>query len=158
MNKQAHFSQDGKHRFWLLRSWDENPRMVTIIGLNPSTADAQDDDPTIRSCIRIATHNGFGGFVMVNLFSFISAYPDKLKAAIAAGDAMRDETDTTIARMVANSHKTICAWGSWNFIDQRVQRVLELIEQPCCLGINANGSPKHPLYQKTETVIIPYKF
>lgn len=156
ISRQAHFSQDGKHRFWLLRSWTEKPRMITIIGLNPSTANAELDDPTIRSCIRLTEANGFDGFVMVNLFTFITAYPSVLLANI--NDGNRQESDETLRRMIANTHLTVCAWGKWpEFVNERASKVLELVENPRCFGVNKDGSPKHPLYLSKETKIVGYK-
>ena len=62
----AEFSEDRKYRFCLFRIWDRNLPLVMFIGLNPSTANETDSDPTIRSCGRIAKANGYGGFYMMN--------------------------------------------------------------------------------------------
>jgi hypothetical protein len=155
MNRQAQFSEDGKHRFWLLRSWEQNPKMLLIIGLNPSTADDEKDDPTIRSCIRLATNNGFGGFVMCNLYSFITSDPEILKENMQ--DAVRPETDETLKRMIRNTQRTVCAWGKWSFIDERVKEVLQLIKEPHCFRQNNNGSPAHPLYLPNHCLMQTYK-
>jgi hypothetical protein len=152
--RQAHFSDDGRHRFWLLRSWEEKPHMILFIGLNPSTADAADDDNTIRSCIRITKSNGFGGFVMCNLYTFITAYPTTLIQNLS--DANRPESDETLDRMIRNTHLAVCTWGNWHFVADRVAVVTKKIIQPFCLGVNGGGSPKHPLYLSSETQIIPY--
>jgi hypothetical protein len=159
VTRQAHFSEDGKHRYWLLRSWDASPRMMLIIGLNPSTADDTEDDPTIRSCIRLATSNGYGGFIMCNLYSFITAYPDVLRANMA--EANRQKSNETLVRMIRNTHHTVCAWGSWSFIDARADEVIEMIKAnakngPFCFGVNNGGSPKHPLYLNSKTKIDLY--
>ena len=154
INKQIGFSADGTHRYWLLRSWEDNPKMLLVIGLNPSTADAENDDPTIRSVIRLAKYNGFGGFIMCNLFTYITSNPTTLRANLGtANDRVSHET---LRRMIANTSTAVCAWGSWPFIRHRVDTVLELLDEPYCFGRNADGSPKHPLYIKTETLISPY--
>lgn len=154
-NKQAHFSEDGKHRYWLLRSWAEKPRMITIIGLNPSTADAERDDATIRSCCRLTRAAGFDGFIMCNLFTFITSSPAVLIENMH--DANRAESNDVLKRMIANTHMAICAWGSWSFTAERVQEVKLMIDKLFCFGINADGSPKHPLYLNTNTSIIQFK-
>jgi hypothetical protein len=153
--RSANFSKDGMHRFWLMRSWTDQPKMVTIIGLNPSTADAEYDDPTIRSCIRLVKQNGYGGFVMCNLFTYISPSPLDLSVAIAVGNGNRKESNDTLVRMIANSHKAICAWGNFRY-DDRAREVLSMIKEPMCFGKNGNGSPCHPLYLKTDTPLIQF--
>lgn len=156
INRQSHFSNDGKHRLWLLRSWEENPKMILFIGLNPSTANDINDDPTIRSCIRLTRHNGYGGFVICNLFSFVTANPKILIQNMK--EARTVESDITLHRMIIHTHKTICAWGSWTFINVRAQQVLARIREPFCLGVNADGHPKHPLYIRSETLFVPYQY
>jgi hypothetical protein len=152
LKRSAKFSDDGKHRFWLCREWDDRQKIV-FIGLNPSTANEKEDDPTIKSCIRITKNAGFGGFFMLNLYSFITSDPDILVENFS--DANREQSDAVLLNVMYNK-PIICAWGSWKFIGLRVTQVLKMIDRPLCLGINANGSPRHPLFLKSSTQIQPY--
>ena len=74
MNKAAILSDDGRYRYLLERQWDERPRMAWCM-LNPSTADANIDDQTIKRCIGFAKREGFGGIIVVNLMAFRATSP-----------------------------------------------------------------------------------
>jgi hypothetical protein len=82
MKKGAIFSECGKYRYALWRIWDERDPLVMCIGLNPSTANADDDDPTIRNLTTLFKASGFSGFYMTNLFALISSDPDDLRYSI----------------------------------------------------------------------------
>jgi hypothetical protein len=62
MEKGAMFTPTREHRYVLWRRWGEGPA-VNFIGLNPSTADEQEDDPTIRRCIGFARNWGYDALV-----------------------------------------------------------------------------------------------
>ena len=79
MEKSAILSADRKYRYVLTRIWDETKPTVVFIGLNPSTADEEVDDKTIRKCIGYAKRWGYGKLIMVNLFAFRSTDPSMLK-------------------------------------------------------------------------------
>lgn len=81
MRSGANFSRCRRFRYALWREWDATLPAVMLIGLNPSTADANHNDPTIRRCIGFARDWGFGGVRVLNLFAFRATYPDDLKAA-----------------------------------------------------------------------------
>lgn len=74
----AEFSEDRKYRFALWRIWDKSKPLVMFVGLNPSTANESDNDPTIKSVCRIAKSNGFGGVYMMNCFAYVSTDPKQL--------------------------------------------------------------------------------
>ncbi len=75
----ANFSRCRRYRYTLWRIWDPKQQPVMMIGLNPSTADAQSNDPTIRRCIGFARDWDAGGLIMTNLFAFRATYPTDLK-------------------------------------------------------------------------------
>ena len=85
-DRGADISPCGKYRYSLWRDWDWQgfANRVMFVGLNPSTADATNDDPTIRRCVRFATDWGFGGLVMVNLFAYRATDPDTALPKAAA--------------------------------------------------------------------------
>lgn len=78
MIKSAIISECGKYRYSLSRIWDENKANVLFIMLNPSTADGDVDDPTIRRCIGFAKSWGYGGIYVGNLFAYRATDPKEL--------------------------------------------------------------------------------
>lgn len=157
----AIFNDMRTHRYLLRRIWDEEREMICFIGLNPSTANEDENDPTIKSCMRIARNQNAGGIYMVNLFSYITAYPDVLVANF--NDAVNPKTNLYIDSSFRACHKIICAWGRWPFAHTRKKEIEHLIaEDPYfenrvyCLGKNQDGSPKHPLYIKSDIELINY--
>ena len=79
MKKHAVISHDDKYRYQLSRIWDEEKPMVLFIMLNPSTADADVDDPTIRRVVNFAKSWGYGGVFVGNLYAFRSTDPKVLR-------------------------------------------------------------------------------
>ena len=79
MKKHAIISQDDKYRYQLSRIWEEEKPKVLFIMLNPSTADADVDDPTIRRVVNFAKSWGYGGVFVGNLYAFRSTDPKGLR-------------------------------------------------------------------------------
>ena len=77
--KNATFSNCRKYRYSLSRIWDKKKKLVLFIGLNPSTANEEVDDPTIRRCVNYVQNWGYGGLMMVNLFAYRVTLPSGLK-------------------------------------------------------------------------------
>ncbi len=73
MIRLAKFSDCGQYRYWLLRAWDESKPEAMCIGLNPSTANSEKDDATIRILCDAMGQLGFGGFYMCNLYALIQS-------------------------------------------------------------------------------------
>jgi len=148
IESSADFSPCGKYRYSLTRRWDMfDDRRLIFIGLNPSTANATMDDPTIRRCIGFAKGFGFGGMVMLNLFAFISAYPSVM---MVQTDPIGPDTDLIIKSFDLPGNKFVACWGHWKF-KERAVAVMRLISQPIyCLGLTRDGDPRHPLYLKRD--------
>ena len=149
--KDAQFSKDGKHRFLLTRTWDESKGLVMFIGLNPSTANQEHDDPTIRRVIRFAKDWGYGGVVMANLFTMVTAYPKELDP-----NRFTDLADWIIREEAEKCEKVICAWGGFKIAKMRGLEVMTWLGESYALQINSDGSPIHPLYVRAD--IEPVKF
>jgi hypothetical protein len=142
--KGAIISPCGKFRYALWRVWSPNLKPLMVIGLNPSTADAQKDDPTIRRCVGFASDWGYGGLLMGNLFAFRSTYPHNL---LTAPDPVGTETDEWLARMRDVSGMVLAAWGKeGGKFPIRVGAVVEMFPELHHLGFVSNGQPRHPLY------------
>lgn len=141
--KGAIVSTCGQYRYALWRRWSRRGKLLMVIGLNPSTADASRDDPTIRRLVRYAADWGMSGLLMGNLFAFRSTYPGGLWAP---GDPVGPQNDAWLLRMKAEADLILGAWGMHACFDlNRTLSVLKLFPNLSCLGITANGHPRHPL-------------
>jgi hypothetical protein len=123
-------------------------RMVAFIGLNPSTADETQDDPTIRRCISFAKDWGFDGMAMLNLFAFRATEPAVMKAA---ADPVGPDNDECLRRAVRLFAMTVAAWGTHGVHQNRDYAIRGFISpaQLYVLGLTKDGHPKHPLYLRS---------
>lgn len=151
--KWAHFSDEApepRYRFELGRMWDSLLPTMTWIMLNPSTADADIDDPTIMACIDFAKRNGCGSILVVNLFAFRSPHP---KVMLAAEDPVGPENDAYLIAVFATAYKedspVIAAWGTNGGYRGRDAWIRDLAQSEgvdlLCFGVTKDGHPKHPL-------------
>jgi len=154
MVKDALISEDGKYRYWLTRVWDSTRSLVVFIGLNPSTADATVDDPTIRRCIGFAKSWDMGGLVMMNLFAYRATDPKKLKrVADPVGCRNLD-----LINHFGTGKTVVCCWGADPMAKDWSKEILKIFNQPVFhLGLTKAGHPKHPLYLKKDLKPIPYE-
>ncbi|KAA2218276.1 DUF1643 domain-containing protein [Maribacter flavus] len=148
----ALFSRDKKYRYALWRVWDTEAPSVMFIGLNPSTANENENDPTIRKVIKYAKDWGFGGVIMCNLFTYVSAYPEDL---IHCKDSLEENIKVLNSAEWYCSH-VVFAWGNFKIAEERAKKMKELFPHAMCLVKNKNGSPRHPLYVKSKIKLIPY--
>lgn len=146
MNKGAVFSEEKKYRYRLFREWHPIAPKVAFVGLNPSIADYEIDDPTIRKCISFAKDWGFGGFYMVNLFAYCASDPNCLIKQVDPVGSFNDRHLKEVFKVV---DKVVCAWGYGGIHQGRNEAVLKLISEPYCIAKNSKGEPAHPLYLKT---------
>lgn len=144
-DKGAIFSECKKYRYAIWRIWDKSKPYVMFIGLNPSTANSNTDDPTIRRVQKFAFDWGYGGVYMMNLFTFITPYPEKLELC----DDHIEENNRWLHVIHAKCDRIIFAWGSFKQAEQRANYILERFKG-FALEINKDGSPKHPLYVKSD--------
>lgn len=138
----AVFSPCGRYRYELWRRWAEGPHVLFIM-LNPSTADATVNDPTIRKCISYAKAWGYGALCVANLFAWRATDPKDMKAA---HDPIGPENNITLHRLMSPASKIIAAWGKHGRHLDRDQRVMAMIPSLHCLARNVDGTPCHPLY------------
>ena len=151
----AIISDCGKYRYHLHRHIGMGGRgSCCFVMLNPSTADATLDDPTIRRCIGYAKSLGCDSLEVVNLFAYRSTDPAIL-AAMSRAIAVGPENDIHILKAISFAQFVLCAWGNHGYLFGRDQEVLKLIRgkgaKPMALKINAkSGQPGHPLYLKAD--------
>lgn len=147
MEKAAVLSDDGVYRYFLSRIWEPRKGLVTFVMLNPSTADAEMDDPTIRRCIGFTDLWGFGGLNVVNLFAYRATNPKELKVS---SDPVGPKNDLYLLKTCRGQGIVVAAWGANGGINNRAERVMSMLRKDTypvlCLGVTKNDHPKHPLY------------
>ncbi len=148
MKSGASFSDCKKYRYSLWRIWDETRAKVMFIGLNPSTADEVNNDPTIRRCINFAKDWNYGGVIVVNLFAYRATKPEDL---FAFGKPVGPDNDYWISRYSKEAELVIGAWGNDGTFLNRSAEIRQLIGQMKCLKQNKTGEPAHPLYQPNSS-------
>jgi hypothetical protein len=148
--KAAVMSDCGGYRFSLLRRWGEPGAIHSVanfIMLNPSTADAELDDPTIRRCMGFARSWGYDGIDVTNLFALRSTDPSAL---LSSPDPIGENNDTAIVGTAQLCDLVICAWGCHKAIGPRAAHVLKRLRdagiQPKAIRLTKDGHPAHPLY------------
>jgi hypothetical protein len=145
MIRSAEISSCGQYRYRLTRRWADGKPLAFLM-LNPSTADANIDDATIRKCIGFAKVNGFNAIDVVNLFAYRSTRPSDLKAA---GYPVGDLNDLHISHCITEAGKVVLAWGMNAHGHARVDEVIAMIKakniRPYFLKLSTCGVPSHPL-------------
>jgi len=148
----AIFSSDRRYRYALWRTWDPGQPPALFIGLNPSTADAETDDPTIRRIKDFAAQWGQGGVYVVNLFAYITPYRKEL---LTCSDPKGDN-ERWLTHYAAQCSRVVFAWGSFAEAVPVAASVIAQFPQGEALALNKSGSPRHPLYVKKGT--LPRRF
>jgi len=125
--------------------------------LNPSTADGEQDDPTIRKLNRFTRDWGYSSYAVVNCYAFRSTDPEQLDSA---ADPVGPDNDFYLDIM-ARRPLIVVAWGK-HARPARVKAVHSVLTRYgnslYCLDTNLNGSPKHPLYVPYDTVLKPWRY
>lgn len=154
-DKSSIISECGTYRYLLARKWKEPDKGLwppcLFIMLNPSTADAKQDDPTIRRCQDYAARFLAGGLVVANLFAFRATKPADLKAAPdPIGPENKKYLLLTALGVSDMGGFIVCAWGAHgDFMGQGVAVLAMLKEagiKPWALKLTKSGQPGHPLY------------
>lgn len=148
MKKTAKMSQDGKCRYRLGRIWDDSKPIVLFIMHNPSTADADKDDQTIRRLVNFVKSLDFGGFYVCNLCAERSKDPKVIQHTDNLIDEKNIEHIQSTLELV---EKVVYAWGnkkeepSWLYDLMKEKKI-----RPYCLGVSKKGIPFHPLYKRLD--------
>lgn len=160
MSTTAYLSECGRFRYSLSRVWDhEGPRVCWLM-LNPSTADANVDDPTIRKCVKFSRRLGYGGMVAVNLYAYRATDPEDLHDA---EDPVGPENVRYIEAALRQTCGSIAAWGEGipkirAGMRLCIDRLFEWgYTRWSCLGMNKSGMPKHPLYVRDDARLLEWR-
>lgn len=155
-NMTAEFSPCGTYRYTLTRKLSTPLRWVKpalFIMLNPSTADAVKDDPTIRRCIKFAEREGCTDLTVVNLYALRATDPRELTKH---DNPIGPLNDLRIAEQVYKHRYglIVAAWGAHPFAKDRAKEVIGQYNSFLCLGQTKDGSPRHPLYIKGDQPLV----
>ena len=155
----AVISSDGKYRYKLSRRWAWGSNRSVWIMLNPSTADAVEDDATIRRCISFAKRWGCDGIDVYNLFALRSRHPFRIEKV---NDPVGPDNDHWLSVAAHTRGKVIAAWGACNTPVQmrRANEVVQFLLRDrrvllSTLGLTKSGQPRHPLYVRNDAPLIP---
>lgn len=156
--KAATISDCGLYRYGLHRWWDNGDgRRLIFVMLNPSTANAYDDDPTIRRCMGFARSLGFSGIGVFNLYAYRATKPADLWLADEPTGGQRNDDLLREVGHMAKHQLVLAAWGA----NAKPDRVAQVRAFPGwnyvqCLGRTKSGAPRHPLYLPAITVPQPF--
>jgi len=156
----AVISPCGLYRYRLDRTVGEAFRTCVFVMLNPSTADAELDDPTIRRCKGFALRENCGRLIVVNLFGFRATKPaDLYKATVRVGSENDGHIKSALEAVRTLGGVVLCGWGA-NPVHGRDVRLMWLARSLGvslhCLGKTKSGAPKHPLYIKCDAALETY--
>lgn len=153
-----------RFRFELTRQWG-NGATLGICMLNPSTADARVPDATIARVCAFAKRDGYGSIRVVNLYAFRARDPvDLLMFGASGSDLATEDNAAAICAAVKGSHAFVCAWGATNgpgglmtrdHIEATIRDALGSVS-PMCWGTTQKGFPRHPLYLRGDSTLIPF--
>lgn len=160
VHKWAVISDDGLYRYYLERDWGKGRKLYFLM-YNPSTADGKEDDPTINRCIDFAKRNNYTRIGVINLYAYRAADPkDLLKCQDPIGPKNFKSLEDAAKIAKQYTYPIVCAFGNNSeVIKGHHKKVIEIFNgcNLLCLGTNKNGSPKHPLYIKSEQQLLEWK-
>lgn len=146
------FSEDRTRRLWLECVWNPSLPLLACCLLNPSSAKAGEHDPTTTRIARRAASLGYGGWIIVNGASLIATDPFDLYHHPAPVGPEDDWHIEAAAKVVRKGGRFLCGWGTHMdaVLPGRSDQIMGILGRagvdPFALHINADGSPKHPLY------------
>ncbi|MEW2393131.1 DUF1643 domain-containing protein [Streptomyces venezuelae] len=148
------------YRYLLTRIWDPTVPPAVFVMLNPSTASADQDDPTIR---RIAGPNGFarregaGGVIVVNLFALCSTNPERLRHH---DDPVGPYNALFVRQAVREAGLVVAAWGGGGVLANRGLDMAHALHKVGvrlkAFKVTSTGQPGHPLYVPADAPLLDY--
>lgn len=158
INQRAVISPCEKYRYWLWRHIGGDGPPVGFLMLNPSTADAEVDDPTIRRCMGFARDWGASELIVVNLFAYRSTDPKEMKKALSP---IGPDNDEAIRTALGHCDLVVAAWGTNGRFKHRGDNVRRQVRQSGhvlhYLKLTSKGDPSHPLYLKADLKPVEWK-
>jgi hypothetical protein len=157
MQNECQFSPCRRYRY-VLHYGCQKPdpaKLVMFIGLNPSTADETGLDATLRRVRRFAFDWGYNSFIILNLFGYRTIDPRELKKIT---DPVGPENDYWIEESAPKAELIVVAWGTLGSFCDRAETVSGRLStrKLCCVGVTRDGSPRHPLYVRSDAQPMPW--
>jgi len=161
--RRAHISKDGRYRYMLWRCWAQGRgKMMLFVMLNPSTANAEEDDPTIRRCIGFANRNECKRLLVGNLFAYRATDPSLLRRRNDEGiDVEGPENQAWLWDMASDADYVVCGWGAsvprslMAKAESSIRTLRDAHEgELYCLGKTSKGHPRHPLYLPNASELV----
>ena len=143
MRSDALLSPCRTYRYDLWRKWLGGNGYVMFVGLNPSTADETQDDPTIRRCVAFAKAWGYAGLCMTNLFAYRATDPRDM---MRASDPVGPLNDEILCGRAEGADVVVAAWGVHGTFGGRQRAVRAALPKLHYLRLTKDGHPGHPLY------------
>ena len=158
----AHISACGKYRYALWRIWEPARRPMVFVMLNPSTADPETDDPTIRRCIGFARAQTCGSLLVVNLGAGRATSP---RDWMAMDDPFGPDNGLSINKALNFATErngiVVAAWGAHGALGNASARfsgaAKHYRDDIYCLGLTKSGQPRHPLYVSAVTPLSVFR-
>jgi hypothetical protein len=155
VENECHFSPDRRHRYTLLHRINPlfGEKLIMWIGLNPSTADEQQLDPTLTRIRGFSEREGYDGFLLTNIFGFRATDPKVMRNT---PDPVGPENDAALLEAAQRCDKVVAAWGAHGVHQDRALAVAKLLgkHKLWCLGTTKDGHPRHPLYVKGDQPLV----
>lgn len=154
LRMSAVISPCGLYRFRLERVWDDSKPTCGLFMLNPSRADWEQDDPTIRRGVGFSKREGCGALVVGNLYNFRATKPVEL---LRADDPLGPDADMYLREALAViDGPVIAGWGAHPMAVRRAAEVAKILgPRAMCLGKTKDGHPRHPLYVRADKELEP---
>lgn len=153
----ATFSINSRQRYFLRYRWRRGNKLLVFLMLNPSTADENGPDPTVRRCINFAKANDYDGVIVLNVYPLISTDPKGIKGELSRRAAHYNEQ---FIHKVSRKHRTVVvAWGGdCKTPAEQMRRKIKTygFKMVLCLGTTKAGQPRHPLYLANKTELRPW--
>lgn len=156
----AEFSPCGRYRYWLSRWWEPTGRAALWIGMNPSTAEADVDDPTIRKEMHFTRALGLAGYIKCNVMDYRATKPKDL-LTLEGVNAASPQNLQTIISQARHASMVFAAWGALlrplrRYADEVAFELRPIVGDLWCMGVTADGSPRHPLYLRNDAQPMPW--
>lgn len=161
-DSSAIISPCGYYRYRLERTLSGTGPVAAIFGVNPSTADAEIDDQTIRKDLGFAKRLGWSKIIKGNKFALRSTDVRQLRTARAP---IGPENDEHLEQIMRDADIHVAAWGplaklpkSLRYRWRAVVAIADRVGCPLmCWGTAQDGQPRHPLMLAYDTKLIPWK-
>jgi len=158
---EAVFSPCRTYRYVLSRRWQQGTKPTVFLMMNPSKADAVNNDMTISKCIGFARKWDASGIIVVNAFAYIATSPDDIVAAYRLGiDIVGKDNSKYISAAIASTDRVVVACGSHQILTIALPTIMAMIPstvQLSCLGFTRGGHPRHPSRLSYGTALEPYQ-